>query len=162
MKLLVSLAMLLVFTFTEAQKLNFLENPDFASKRPVVFYTIASWCSENIEDFNIIRDTLMKYRDNYNLILLLDTVKTKSWDYTQIISSIKPNKIKILNSYFPKRLLTKTENKRFTSYVNDFFNLNLYRMGPGTLLIVKASAATPLLFDEREKMLSRELNIPHD
>lgn len=161
MKILILLTMLLISTFTKSQKLNFLDSTYFTQSKVVIFYTIVSWCSENIDDYNTIKDTLIKYRDYYNLILFIDTVKTKSYDYRQIISNLKPNNTIILNKYFPKRLSNNFENKKFTNYVNGVLNLNLYRLGPSTLIMVNDSVITPLLLIDRTKELSKILNITH-
>jgi len=124
---------------SKGQAFNFLDSNFFNQAKPVLFYTMSSWCSENIADFNLIKDTMIRYRKKYELVMLLDTVENREYQYefNEILNKINPDKIVIMNFYFPKRLKVLSENRTYTNYFNNFFTTKFYRLGPSSMFYIK-------------------------
>lgn len=150
--------LLLIFPKDQkAQELSFLDSVLNGSEKTVVIYTIASWCTENLEDFSGIKHSLMTYRSRIHLTLLLDSVCNQKYDFNLITNQLAPDKIIFLNPFFPKRLHTISENKAYTKYVNRVFGTNFYRLGPATLLLMKDNVVSAIPIIDRNLILSKRL-----
>ena len=114
MRLLLIILSIFSIGRTNAQPRNFLDTIRCSKAKPTLFYTVASWCKENLKDYEEIRDTMIKYRDSYSLILLLDTVKTAKFNYSLLIDNLKPDQYVVLTDVYPKRFVALNENKKFT------------------------------------------------
>lgn len=142
----------------KSQTLNFLDKADFNNGKKAILYTYASWCGENKNDYNTIKDSLLKYRHKYDLQLLIDTVTDKHINHNSIIELLKPEKVTILNAYFPKRLSKRAENDQYTKYVNTFYNSKFFLLGPSTLLMIDSNKTQVLQLENRLQKLSDFLN----
>lgn len=144
----------------KAQTSNLFDTSYFNKAKPIVFYTISSWCSENISDLYSIKDTLVEYRNKFDLILLIDTVSNKfhNYDYKKVISILNPSKTLLINQYFPKRLQILSENKKFTREFNNFFSSNFYRLGPSSMFYIKNFSVQVVPILNRSHALSVLLN----
>jgi hypothetical protein len=71
--------------------------------------------------------------------MLLDTVENREYQYefNEILNKINPDKIVIMNFYFPKRLKVLSENRTYTNYFNNFFTTKFYRLGPSSMFYIK-------------------------
>lgn len=145
------------YYFSHAQKLNIFEDVDTARTKPLVIYSIAAWCGGSIEDFNMIKDTLIKYRDRFTLVLLLDSLNNNRYSFQKTINLFKPDKYYILNHYFPKRLKTKFERNIYTAYLNQFFGINYKFLGAGAFIISKNKSTSVLPLFQRPKLISEWL-----
>lgn len=101
-----------------------------SNQKPTFFYTIVSWCGENLEDISILDDTIKKYRQDINLIVLLDTNLIKSKKYYNDFKSLKADTILILNNYFKTCFKKKGEAKEYAKQINRVFRSSLKIIGP--------------------------------
>lgn len=157
MRLLLIILSIFSIGRTNAQPRNFLDTIRFSKAKPTLFYTVASWCKENLKDYEEIRDTMIKYRDSYSLILLLDTVKTAKFNYSLLIDNLKSDQYVVLTDVYPKRFVALNENKKFTKQINEHFHLQLYRLGPASLLMIKDKKAISVLFENRAQFIADEM-----
>lgn len=104
-----------------------------SNEKPTFFYTIVSWCGENLEDITILEDTIKKYRQNVNLIVLLDTNLLKSKKYYNCFQNLKADTVLILNNYFKNCFKKKGEAKEYAKQINSVFGSSLKIIGPSAL-----------------------------
>ena len=97
------------------------------------------------------------FREKYDLILLIDTIKTNLFDYQEVVRELNPDKIIVLTDVFPQRLQKLQENKKYTKMVNDYFQLNLFRLGPASMILIRNKIAIPILFDQRSTLIVKNL-----
>jgi hypothetical protein len=127
------------FCFANAQKNN--KNPfdslqQWDNQKPVLIYVFASWCGETIESYETIADTLEKYRDKFNLVMLIDTLSSHFKSIGKKEMLYQSDKIIDLADYYPHRLQKTSELKQLTLNFNSKFGSDLYRIGPASMLLI--------------------------
>ena len=157
MRIILLILLIVLSVNGQTQSINFFDKVIIDEKRPTIIYTIASWCRQNKSDYEQIKDTLIIFREKYDLILLIDTIKTNLFDYQEIVRELNPDKIIVLTDVFPQRLQKLQENKKFTKMVNDYFQLNLFRLGPASMILIRNKTAIPILFDQRSTLIVKNL-----
>jgi hypothetical protein len=157
MRIILLILLIVLSVNGQTQSINFFDKVIIDEKRPTIIYTIASWCRQNKSDYEQIKDTLIIFREKYDLILLIDTIKTNLFDYQEVVRELNPDKIIVLTDVFPQRLQKLQENKKFTKMVNDYFQLNLFRLGPASMILIRNKTAIPILFDQRSTLIVKNL-----
>jgi hypothetical protein len=157
MRIILLILLIVLSVNGQTQSINFFDKVVIDEKRPTIIYTIASWCRQNKSDYEQIKDTLIIFREKYDLILLIDTIKTNLFDYQEVVRELNPDKIIVLTDVFPQRLQKLQENKKFTKMVNDYFQLNLFRLGPASMILIRNKTAIPILFDQRSTLIVKNL-----
>jgi hypothetical protein len=157
MRIILLILLIVLSVNGQTQSINFFDKVIIDEKRPTIIYTIASWCRQNKSDYEQIKDTLIIFREKYDLILLIDTIKTNLFDYQEVVRELSPDKIIVLTDVFPQRLQQLQENKKFTKMVNDYFQLNLFRLGPASMILIRNKTAIPILFDQRSTLIVKNL-----
>ena len=127
-------------------------------EKKTVFYVLASWCKENVNDYNLVKDSLAKYRHKVNLILIADTISSNNYTFLEIVNTLNPNNIFLLNECFPKRLSTPKEMKDLTSKFSSKFKSKFGLIGPSSLFVIENKVAKPIFLEDRLILLSNELN----
>jgi hypothetical protein len=157
MRIILLILLIVLSVNGQTQSINFFDKVVIDEKRPTIIYTIASWCRQNKSDYEQIKDTLIIFREKYDLILLIDTIKTNLFDYQEVVRELNPDKIIVLTDIFPQRLQKLQENKKYTKMVNDYFQLNLFRLGPASMILIRNKIAIPILFDQRSTLSVKNL-----
>jgi hypothetical protein len=157
MRIILLILLIVLSVNGQTQSINFFDKVVIDEKRPTIIYTIASWCRQNKSDYEQIKDTLIIFREKYDLILLIDTIKTNLFDYQEVVRELNPDKIIVLTDVFPQRLQKLQENKKYTKMVNDYFQLNLFRLGPASMILIRNKTAIPILFDQRSTLIVKNL-----
>jgi hypothetical protein len=157
MRIILLILLIVLSVNGQTQSINFFDKVVIDEKRPTIIYTIASWCRQNKSDYEQIKDTLIIFREKYDLILLIDTIKTNLFDYQEVVRELNPDKIIVLTDIFPQRLQKLQENKKYTKMVNDYFQLNLFRLGPASMILIRNKIAIPILFDQRSTLIVKNL-----
>jgi hypothetical protein len=157
MRIILLILLIVLSVNGQTQSINFFDKVIIDEKRPTIIYTIASWCRQNKSDYEQIKDTLIIFREKYDLILLIDTIKTNLFDYQEVVRELSPDKIIVLTDVFPQRLQKLQENKKYTKMVNDYFQLNLFRLGPASMILIRNKTAIPILFDQRSTLIVKNL-----
>jgi|688.fasta_scaffold256757_3 hypothetical protein len=157
MRIILLILLIVLSVNGQTQSINFFDKVVIDEKRPTIIYTIASWCRQNKSDYEQIKDTLIIFREKYDLILLIDTIKTNLFDYQEVVRELNPDKIIVLTDVFPQRLQKLQENKKYTKMVNDYFQLNLFRLGPASMILIRNKIAIPILFDQRSTLIVKNL-----
>jgi hypothetical protein len=157
MRIILLILLIVLSVNGQTQSINFFDKVIIDEKRPTIIYTIASWCRQNKSDYEQIKDTLIIFREKYDLILLIDTIKTNLFDYQEVVRELNPDKIIVLTDVFPQRLQKLQENKKYTKMVNDYFQLNLFRLGPASMILIRNKIAIPILFDQRSTLIVKNL-----
>ena len=157
MRIILLILLIVLSVNGQTQSINFFDKVVIDEKRPTIIYTIASWCSQNKSDYEQIKDPLIIFREKYDLILLIDTIKTNLFDYQEVVRELNPDKIIVLTDVFPQRLQKLQENKKYTKMVNDYFQLNLFRLGPASMILIRNKIAIPILFDQRSTLIVKNL-----
>lgn len=157
MRIILLILLIVLSVNGQTQSINFFDKVIIDEKRPTIIYTIASWCRQNKSDYEQIKDTLIIFREKYDLILLIDTIKTNLFDYQEVVRELSPDKIIVLTDVFPQRLQKLQENKKYTKMVNDYFQLNLFRLGPAYMILIRNKTAIPILFDQRSTLIVKNL-----
>jgi hypothetical protein len=157
MRIILLILLIVLSVNGQTQSINFFDKVVIDEKRPTIIYTIASWCRQNKSDYEQIKDTLIIFREKYDLILLIDTIKTNLFDYQEVVRELNPDKIIVLTDVFPQRLQKLQENKKYTKMVNDYFQLNLFRLGPASMILLRNKIAIPILFDQRSTLIVKNL-----
>lgn len=121
---------------------NFPNTDSILKQKPLVFYTLVSWCSTNNVDFFAITDSLVSNRSKFFYTLLIDTTLLNNKKYLKEIERQKPDMIIKLNKYYPTCFYMKKEAKWYALDVNKKFNTNEIIMGPSDLYLLKNNAVT--------------------
>jgi hypothetical protein len=124
----------------------------------IVFYVLASWCKENINDYNLVKDSLIKYRNKVNLVLIADTISSYNYTFLEIKNTLKPDYIFLLNKFFPKRLSTPKEMKDLTSKFSSKLKYKFGLIGPSSLFVIENNVTKRIFLEERLLLLSNALN----
>ena len=131
---------LLCFKFSFTQNLN--QNP-FATiisglnkNKPTIIYIFASWCSATIEDYPPVADTLSLNRDKFNLVIFEDTTSSIYKNLANKTFLSKADKLVSIAEFYPSRLRKLSENKKITAHFNKNFNTHIYRLGPGSMIVL--------------------------
>jgi hypothetical protein len=157
MRIILLILLIVLSVNGQTQSINFFDKVVIDEKRPTIIYTIASCCRQNKSDYEQIKDPLIIFREKYDLILLIDTIKTNLFDYQEVVRELNPDKIIVLTDVFPQRLQKLQENKKYTKMVNDYFQLNLFRLGPASMILIRNKIAIPILFDQRSTLIVKNL-----
>lgn len=127
--------------------------------RPSIIYVFASWCSATEESFTKSKDTLLKYRNYFNLIVLYDTSDFSFKTLAGKELLLTADKRIPLTDFYPSKLVKVVDNKKLTEDFNKVFGTKFFRLGPSSMILIDAngmliSAIPPF---EREKELSKYL-----
>jgi len=127
------------FLLTNAQEND--RNPfdnlkQWNNQKPTLIYVFASSCGETIKSYETIADTLQKYRDRFNLVMLIDTSSThfKTIGNKQVL--YQADTIIDLADYYPHRLKKRSEMKKLTLQFNSKFGSDVFRLGPASMLLI--------------------------
>lgn len=157
MKALILIFLMNLYQISLSQSFKILDELFTTSEKPLMIYSIAAWCAGNIEDLNSIKDTLIKYRNRYTLILLLDSSNNKNYASQKVVELLKPDKHLVLNYFFPDKLKTKAERNAYTAYLNNLFGENFKQVGVGALIVSKNRKTVVLPLLERSRLISEWL-----
>lgn len=160
MKALILIFLMNIYQISLSQSFKILDELFTTSEKPLMIYSIAAWCAGNIEDLNSIKDTLIKYRNRYTLVLLLDSSNNKKYSSQRIIDLLKPDKHFVLNHFFSNKLKTKAERNTYTAYLNNLFSENFKQVGAGALIVSKNRKTIVLPLLERSRLISEWLGSP--
>jgi hypothetical protein len=106
---------------------------DLANLKPTIYYTVVSWCGANLDDLILLKDSIIKYRNDFHLVILLDSNLRHKPKYFNCLKQFTPDTIIYLNPFFPSCFKKKREARWYAQQVNEIFSTNFKILGPGTL-----------------------------
>jgi hypothetical protein len=106
---------------------------DSANLKPTIYYTVVSWCGANLDDLILLKDSIIKYRNNFHLVILLDSNLRHKPKYFNCLKEYTPDTIIYLNPFFPTCFWKKREARWYAQQVNESFSTNFKMVGPGAL-----------------------------
>lgn len=138
MKYLLTIILIVALNYSYSQQNNTcvfssIDLNKLDSSKPTVFFTLVSWCGENLDDIAFLNKALKTNRDKINLIVLLDTNLAKYPKYYTNFLNINPNKIISINECFPTCFKNKKEAKEYAKQINQVFKTSLKITGPSTM-----------------------------
>jgi len=138
MKYLLSLILIIALNCSYSQQngsciFSSINLKNLDSSKPTIFFTLVSWCGENLEDITFLNKAFKTNRDKINFVVLLDTNLSKNPRYYKNFLNLKSDKIISLNECFPTCFKNKKEAKDYAKQINKVFNTTLKIVGPSTM-----------------------------
>jgi hypothetical protein len=124
------------FGISQAEKKNIFRSCaySFDSKmKPTLYYTVVSWCGGNLDDLLQLKDSIIKYRNDFHLVILLDSNLRHKPKYFNCLKEYTPDTIIYLNPFFPTCFWKKREARWYAQQLNEVFATNIRLAGPADL-----------------------------
>jgi hypothetical protein len=124
------------FGISQAEKKNIFRSCEYSfdsKMKPTLYYTVVSWCGGNLDDLLQLKDSIIKYRNDFHLVILLDSNLRHKPKYFNCLKEYTPDTIIYLNPFFPTCFWKKREARWYAQQVNEIFSTNFKILGPGTL-----------------------------
>jgi hypothetical protein len=106
---------------------------DSANPKPTIYYTVVSWCGGNLDQLILLKDSIKKYRNDFQLVILLDSNLRHKPKYFNCLKEYTPDTIIYLNPFFPTCFWKRKEARWYAQQINEVFSTDFKMVGPAAL-----------------------------